>query len=84
MRPSLLHPLGEPRHSRRQRRGRGAPTSEPIRERALSACDPALARAREAGGPVDRASYSCQCGYVFSAAVSTTVSCPHCGVAQAW
>jgi DNA-directed RNA polymerase subunit RPC12/RpoP len=39
---------------------------------------------REAGGPVDRASYACQCGYLFSAPVSTTVACPHCGVDQAW
>jgi hypothetical protein len=84
MRPSLLHPLGEPRHSRRHRRERGTATSEPVRERVLSACDPAVARVREAGGPVDQASYNCQCGCVFSAPVSTTVPCPHCGIAQAW
>jgi hypothetical protein len=47
-------------------------------------CDPELARAREAGGPIDRASYGCTCGYQFSAAVSTTVNCPHCGSDQAW
>ena len=41
-------------------------------------------RVREAGGPVDRASYVCGCGYAFSAAVSTTVACPHCGACQAW
>ena len=40
--------------------------------------------ASEAGGPIDHASYTCQCGCVFSASVSTTVACPHCGVAQAW
>ena len=84
MRPSLLHPLGEPRHSRRHRRGRGAVTGEPVREPAQGTCDPAVARVREAGGPIDHASYSCQCGYVFYAPVSTTVSCPHCGVGQAW
>jgi hypothetical protein len=91
MRPSLLHPLGEARHSRRHRRGRGAAPApvEPVREaaprvEAPRVCDLAVARAREAGGPIDRASYSCQCGYVFSAPVSTTVACPHCGVAQAW
>jgi DNA-directed RNA polymerase subunit RPC12/RpoP len=39
---------------------------------------------RDAGGPVDQASYTCQCGYLFSAAVSTTVECPHCGAGQAW
>jgi hypothetical protein len=41
-------------------------------------------RVREAGGPIDRASYSCACGYLFSASVSTSVSCPHCGAEQAW
>ncbi len=46
--------------------------------------DPAVARVRGAGGPTDRAAYTCECGYCFSAAVSTTVSCPHCGAGQAW
>jgi hypothetical protein len=46
--------------------------------------DPAVARVREAGGPVDRACYTCQCGYMFVATVSTTVTCPHCGSGQAW
>lgn len=32
----------------------------------------------------DEAVYSCQCGFVFSAPVSTSVDCPHCGDAQAW
>jgi len=41
-------------------------------------------RARESGGPIDRASYACACGMVFEAPVSTTVSCPNCGDAQAW
>src|SRR5271168_1441687 len=36
-------------------------------------------RVREFGGPVDQAQYTCGCGYVFDAAVSTTVACPHCG-----
>jgi len=40
---------------------------------------------RRAGGPAqDRATYNCQCGLVFDAAVSTAVSCPHCGHQQAW
>jgi hypothetical protein len=42
------------------------------------------ARVREAGGPEDRACYSCSCGLVFEAEVSTSVSCPHCGSDQAW
>ena len=39
---------------------------------------------REAGGPEDTETHACQCGYVFEAAVSTSVSCPHCGAGQAW
>lgn len=46
--------------------------------------DPAVQRVREAGGPIDHACYVCQCGYVFAAPVSTTVSCPHCSTDQAW
>jgi len=45
----------------------------------------AAARERRSGGrPQDRAVYNCQCGMVFDAAVSTAVSCPHCGHKQAW
>ena len=40
--------------------------------------------ARRAGGPQDRALYQCACGTVFTAAVSTSVGCPHCGTSQAW
>jgi rubrerythrin len=99
MRPSLLHPLREPRHSRRRRRRRAAQTGEPrtaepareepareepAREPVLRTYDLAVERVREAGGPIDHASYICQCGYLFSADVSTTVACPHCGADQAW
>jgi predicted Zn-ribbon and HTH transcriptional regulator len=48
------------------------------------AIDRAVARVRSAGGPLDEASYSCQCGFIFRAPVSTTVQCPHCHAAQAW
>lgn len=41
-------------------------------------------RLRDAGGPDDRACYSCGCGYVFVAPVSTSVQCPHCDTTQAW
>jgi hypothetical protein len=98
MRPSLLHPIREQRHMRRRRRGHGTRSSEaptqavlagepplaPLADHATRGCDPAAQRVREAGGPVDRASYSCACGYLFSASVSTSVSCPHCGAGQAW
>jgi hypothetical protein len=98
MRPSFPHPIREQRHTRRRRRGHGTRASEAPAQAALvneaplaaptghaaGACDPAAQRVREAGGPVDRASYSCSCGYLFSASVSTSVSCPHCGAGQAW
>jgi|SRR6202035_779400 len=100
MRPTLPHPLREQRGSRARQRLRLAARvgRSPIaraRSRAIGAvveplvadpvlCDPAVARVREAGGPVDRACYTCQCGYIFVATVSTTVTCPHCGSGQAW
>jgi hypothetical protein len=94
MRPRLLHPTRE----RSERRGheRHAPQRraeprvivmdiDPSASAVPSqACDPAAERVREAGGPIDEAVYTCACGYLFSAAVSTTVACPHCGTAQAW
>jgi hypothetical protein len=45
---------------------------------------PAERRMRDAGGPDDRACYSCACGFIFVAPVSTSVDCPHCGTGQAW
>jgi hypothetical protein len=44
----------------------------------------AARREREAGVSEDHAVYTCQCGLVFEALVSTSVDCPHCGGAQAW
>jgi predicted Zn-ribbon and HTH transcriptional regulator len=41
-------------------------------------------RRREAGSMQDEAVYTCECGFVFHAPVSTSVGCPHCGGAQAW
>jgi hypothetical protein len=46
--------------------------------------DIAVERVRASGGPLDQASYACQCGYLFAAPVTTTVACPHCGTSQAW
>jgi len=95
MRPSLLHPLIE-RHSPRHRPKRRAEhrvgrlavlTQKSKVEPATSAHSPrdiAVERVRAAGGPLDRASYTCECGYLFAAPVSTTVACPHCGASQAW
>jgi hypothetical protein len=45
---------------------------------------PMQRRAKESGGPLDHAQYRCSCGYIFHAAVSTSVACPHCGTGQAW
>jgi hypothetical protein len=41
-------------------------------------------RMRAAGGPEDNATYTCTCGLVFRAPVSTGVCCPSCGAGQAW
>jgi hypothetical protein len=34
--------------------------------------------------PQDQALYTCGCGFVFEAHVSTSVACPHCRAEQAW
>ncbi len=75
MRTRLPHPLAIRRFPRPPSR-RGTQLLPPT--------DPAVLRVRRAGGPVDEASYSCQCGCVFVARVSTTVACPHCEAQQPW
>ena len=40
--------------------------------------------AKRCGATEDQALYSCDCGYAFTAEVTTTVGCPHCGTQQAW
>jgi rubrerythrin len=87
VRAGLSHPLRERRASRRRpsRHAAKGKAHEPLAEvPAREAPDLAVMRVREAGGPVDRASYSCECGYVFAAKVSTSVCCPVCGTGQAW
>jgi hypothetical protein len=79
---------------RRRRDGRPGRVAEPREaHRAAPITDPtpsgAHATTAEPGGrrldvPQDQATYACRCGYVFEAAVSTSVGCPHCGDAQAW
>jgi hypothetical protein len=51
---------------------------------ALSAKPATPGRRRELGPVQDQALYTCECGFVFKAAVSTSVGCPHCGGTQAW
>jgi hypothetical protein len=81
-RPHVVqHPLSEAAEDPRAGIDSEA-ASPPATER-----DDALAaerRWRNAGGPHDEAMYHCGCGYVFEAAVSTSVACPHCGAGQAW
>ena len=61
------------RRSRTRRRSPRASTPPPARE-----------RNQRANVSQDAALYSCGCGYVFKAAVTTSVGCPHCGTDQAW
>jgi hypothetical protein len=92
VRPTIRRPTGERRRGGRTRTGRrpapAAASEETVAARAEEAAGPepdlAAARVREAGGPIDFASYACECGCLFTAAVSTSVNCPHCGAAQAW
>jgi len=63
--------------------GAALPAGRELSE-AAPPCDLAVQRGRAAGGPMDRASYACGCGYLFLAVVSTTVACPHCQATQAW
>ncbi len=67
---------GPPRH----RRPLVVPGPEPRPE----PMHPAERRLRDAGGPHDRACYSCACGCLFEALVSASVRCPRCDAEQAW
>ena len=66
--------------TRSRRRSRGGPRELRHRPAVLRA----LARAQRAGGPEDRALYACCCGRQFTAEVSASVCCPHCGAEQTW
>jgi hypothetical protein len=70
----LTRPLSAPR-----RRTRGSkPRPQP------PATSPGRERNKRANISEDAALYNCSCGYVFKAAVTTSVGCPHCGTPQAW
>ena len=59
--------------------------TRPVPARAyITAPQPSVGEHRGGGPSQDNALYSCSCGFVFEAAVSTSVDCPHCGGAQAW
>jgi hypothetical protein len=70
-RPKTNHPRAK-RNPERAAAERGALTHEGYAER------------RDLDRAQDSAVYSCGCGMVFDATVSTSVSCPHCGSSQAW
>ena len=78
-RSRAAHKDAEATHQRHPAEPLARPASLPGADRDLD-----VQRVLTAGGPMDRACYTCACGYVFNAAVSTSVSCPHCGSAQAW
>ena len=65
--------------TRQQTRSRRRPT-----RRTRPTAAPARERNQRANVSQDAALYTCSCGYVFKAAVTTSVGCPHCGTAQAW
>ena len=73
-----------PGPSRRSHARPAAPAPQPPEPAAPVDDHPEERRARESGGPLDVAHYACECGFAFDAAVSTTVTCPHCGTGQAW
>jgi hypothetical protein len=77
------HPFIEQRRHSRRRRDRHEQAVHAVKP-AHRPHDLAVERVRNAGGPLDQASYTCICGCVFLAPVSTTVQCPHCDAAQAW
>jgi hypothetical protein len=55
-----------------------------LTRRARHSAAGARERNKRANVSQDAALYSCQCGYVFKAEVTTSVGCPHCGTDQAW
>ena len=80
MNPMTVRQLAFPRSKPAGRRLHVVPAPQPR----PAPMHPAERRMRDAGGPDDRACYTCGCGFVFVAPVSTSVACPHCDVEQAW
>jgi hypothetical protein len=64
--------------------GRSAGPSTALQPTAAAPQAVPARRQRTAGMTQDSALYTCQCGFVFEASVSTSVGCPHCGGTQAW
>ena len=78
-----LSPI-RPSTTRRLRGGRRRLHVVPPPEPGPEPVHPAERRMRDAGGPEDRAVYTCACGYLFEAPVTASVTCPNCGSEQAW
>lgn len=72
-----------PRILRRRHAEEPAPAQPSPQERCRELNGPEN-RERRTGGPQDQALYICRCGSAFQAVVTASVSCPHCGDAQAW
>ena len=80
MTPMTVRHLPFPHKAPAGRRLHVVPTTAPL----PAPMHTAERRMRDAGGPDDRACYSCGCGFIFVAPVSTSVRCPHCDTQQAW
>ena len=77
--------LTTPKTLRRRRERPGqAPARRAPEQRRSPAPSVSQVRARRGGGPEDRALYSCECGFAWTAEVTATPGCPHCGTPQAW
>jgi hypothetical protein len=75
------------KHTSRDRRfgsGRRGASHGAVNETGAAQRQPVPRSHRQGGALQDQALYNCSCGYVFNAAVSTSVGCPHCGGTQAW
>jgi hypothetical protein len=66
------------------RRVADVPGSPPAARPPAAEVTPEVTLSADRDPPQDEATYRCGCGYVFAAAVSTSVACPYCGDAQAW
>jgi hypothetical protein len=84
MRVRPLRIADRPRAAPPGRAGESRSATPPPPVRAVQATPTPEHRWRDAGAPADRAQYTCGCGYVFDAKVSTSVACPHCLAEQAW
>ncbi len=80
----LMRPLASPTRPSRRRARRAGHVAPVVAAAPAKVVPTPEERARRAGGPEDRALYTCGCGAAFDAAVLMDVSCPACGAAQSW